>query len=97
VARVVGRRIIHEVLLAILDDERRPKVLRLPRPRGLVRKRVAEELPVDEVERLRDLDVDPLSVAQRLGRIGIIAAVRREDDRGIGEVRVEDRIEVSPR
>ena len=97
VAGIVRRRIIHEVAVAIVEDEGRPEVLRFPRPARLFRQRVAEMLPVDEVGRAGDLDVDPFAVAQRLRRIGIIKAVGREDHRRVGKIRVEDRIDVGAR
>ena len=59
----------------------RPEILRLARPVRLFGKRIAEMLPVNEVGRARDLDVDPFAVAQRLRRISVIIAVGRVDHR----------------
>src|SRR5689334_21542179 len=95
VADVGRRRIIDEVGRAIEEHAWRPEVLRLLRPRGLLRKRVAEMLPADEVLRAGDLDIDPLAIAQRLSRVGVITAVRRLYDRRVGKILVEDRVHVT--
>ena len=50
VADVGRRRIIHEIPVAVLKHVGRPEVLRVARPGRLLGKRVAEMLPVDEVE-----------------------------------------------
>jgi hypothetical protein len=51
-------------------------------------------LPVDEIGRAGDLDIDPGAVAQALRRIGVVKSVGGEDDRRIGKVGVEDGIAV---
>src|SRR5207237_9762104 len=71
-----------------------PEILGGLRPIWLVRKRVAELLPMNQVGRTRDLDVDPVAVAQRLRRVSIIIAIVGVNDRGIREILVEDRIDV---
>jgi hypothetical protein len=62
-----------------------------------LRKRVADMVPVNEVGGAGDLDVDPLAVAERLRRIGVIETVGRSDDGRIGEIAVEDRVHVGGR
>ena len=76
---------------------RRPEVLSLRCPVRPLRKRVAEHVPVNEVGRARELDVDPMAVSLGLGRIAVIIAVGRADDRRIGEVRIENRIGIGRR
>jgi hypothetical protein len=63
-------------------------------PAWLFGKRVAQMLPVDEIGRAGDLDIDPGAVAQALRRIGVVKPVGGEDDRRIGKVGVEDGIAV---
>src|SRR6476646_11700243 len=49
---------------------------------------------MNEVAGPRDLDVEPLAVAQRLRPVRIIIAVVRQDHRRIGKVLVQDRVDV---
>jgi hypothetical protein len=47
---------------------------------------------MDEVPRPSDLDVDPVPVAKRLGRIGVIITIGGLDQGRVGEVLIEDRV-----
>ena len=60
-------------------------------------KSVVEMLPVDEVQRTGDLDVDPSTVAQGLRRISVKESVRRLDDRRIRKIGVENGVGVGSR
>src|SRR4051812_24801296 len=91
------RRIIHIVGFAVEDDARRPEVLCGAGPTGFLGKRIAEQLPMNEVARSGELDVDPLTLAQRLRRIGVIETVVGADYGWVGKVLIDYRVHISHR
>src|SRR6185437_5288110 len=76
------------------DHARRPEILRVLCPVRLCWERVAELFPINQVLRARHLDIEPVPVAQRLGRISVIISIAGMDHRRVGEILVKDRIEI---
>ena len=88
---------IHDVSPAIAKNIRRPEVLGGRCPDWLGGKRVAIILPVYEIRRARDLDVNPFALINSLRRIPIIDSVGRSDHGGVREVSVDHGIDISCR
>src|ERR1043165_6162262 len=96
-AGVVRGGVIHEVTLPIAEHERGPEILRIAGPVGFFGKGVTDMMPVDQICRPGDLNVDPTAISQSLGRIGVILAIGRPNHGRVGKILVEDRVAVCAR